>query len=286
MEYDQRINLVVDYIRQNLQGDLSLDALAGVAAFSPYHFHRIFKAITGETVNQCVLRLRLERAVALMKTSPQMQIQQAAFESGFVSVSTFSRVFRKQYGISARQWDRKTVLKNSKNGQVLAGFPRYTEFDAQFEVKIRELPQQHMAFIRVTNAYETGDLPRAYERLCQWFNKRGGKQTTLYGMSQDDPAVTPLALCRYDICMTVPEDWQGEGEISVRVFPACHIAYIHTAGDIYLINRAWQYLYSTWLPRSRFLPDNLPAMEIYYKQPAELGWKLYDIDCAVPIIAF
>jgi AraC family transcriptional regulator len=52
--YIQRINAVVSHIRENLDDDLSLDTLARVAGFSPFHFHRIFKAITTETVNECV----------------------------------------------------------------------------------------------------------------------------------------------------------------------------------------------------------------------------------------
>jgi len=51
-EYVARINRVMDYIGANLNGDLCLEKLAGVANFSPYHFHRIFRGMTGETLRQ------------------------------------------------------------------------------------------------------------------------------------------------------------------------------------------------------------------------------------------
>jgi AraC family transcriptional regulator len=107
----------------------------------------------------------------------------------------------------------------------------------------------------------------------------------LYGMSQDDPYVTPLRLCRYDWCLSVPASWQAEGEVSMVTFPACQVATIRCLGDIRQEDKAIQYLFRYWLPRSRYQPANLPGMEIYRRQPAELGWETYDIDCAVPIVA-
>jgi AraC family transcriptional regulator len=61
-EYTARINRVLDHVHENLDGDLSLRALARVARFSPHHFHRIFSALVGETCHQFVRRVRLERA--------------------------------------------------------------------------------------------------------------------------------------------------------------------------------------------------------------------------------
>ena len=291
--YLQRINLVLDYIRQHLTNDLSLDSLASVAGFSPFHFHRIFTSLTGETINDAVGRLRLERAVALLKAAPHTSITHVALECGFNSASSFSRAFKKRYGISARSWDRHTALKESKNGQVLEGFPVYTveqlaavAASGQFEVRLLPVPEQKLAFIRVFNSYQPEGVVQAYDRLIDWYSARDPDltRTTLIGMSQDDPAFTPLELCRYDICLTVPDDWTGTGEVQVRSFPACQLATIRCVGDIFLVDQAWQFLYSYWLPRSRYQPDNLPAMEIYRRQPREIGWLEYDLDCAVPVV--
>ena len=61
-EYTARINRVLDYIEANIDTALSLETLAGVAHFSPFHFHRIFKAMTGETLNRFIQRIRVEKA--------------------------------------------------------------------------------------------------------------------------------------------------------------------------------------------------------------------------------
>ena len=124
--YLQRLNAVIGYVRENLTDDLSLDTLARIAGFSPFHFHRLFKSLTQETVNDIVVRFRLERAAALLRATPQRPITEIAFDCGFQSVSVFSRTFKKQYGLSPRQWDGQTPLKNSKNGQLLEDNSRYT----------------------------------------------------------------------------------------------------------------------------------------------------------------
>jgi len=59
--YNDRVNRVLDYISEHLDEDLSLSRLSGVGCFSPFHFHRIFQAVTGETLNSHVRRVRLEK---------------------------------------------------------------------------------------------------------------------------------------------------------------------------------------------------------------------------------
>lgn len=290
--YLKRIHAVMAYIRENLQYDLSLERLASVAGFSPFHFHRLFKSITEETLNESVMRLRLERAVALLRATPTASITDVAFECGFKSMPVFSRAFKKQYDVNASQWDRQSPLKNSKNGQVLEGFPRYTLetlSDFKFKVGIYSLPEQRLAYIRVYDSYSNFErVQSAYYRLISWFEERGGdlKKTTLYGMSQDDPDVTPLRLCRFDWCLSIPKDWQADGEVDVLTFPATKVVSVRCTGDLMQEEKVIQYLFRYWLPRSRYQPANLPAMEIYRRQPLELGWGTFDLDCAIPIVNF
>jgi AraC family transcriptional regulator len=293
--YLQRINAVIDHVRENLTADLSLEVLARVAGFSPFHFHRLFRSLTEETLSDMVVRLRLERAATLLRATPKLSVTEAAFECGFKSVSVFSRLFKKQYGLTARQWDRQSPLKNSKNSQVLEGFPRYTlerlsDFAEreEFKVHIRSLPEQRLAYIRVYDSYSKfSKVSEAYYHLIEWYCRKGGnlENTTLYGMSQDDPDITPLRLCRFDWCLSVPDDWQAEGDVSMQTLPACRVAVIHCQGDVMQEYKALQYFFRYWLPRSRYQPANLPGMEIYRKQPIELGWETFDIDCAVPVVA-
>lgn len=292
--YDERINHVLNHISANLDGDLSLDMLAHVAHFSAFHFHRIFKDSVGQTLNQYVNRVRVEHAVKLLRGDHHMRVLDAAVMSGYESAAGFSRAFKKQYGISPRAWDRVQPLKERKIGQVDQMFPAYTldalqDFASSEGVRIEvtDLPRQKLAYIRVDDSYsDFARIVTAHDQLMRWYTAHGGDPdaTTLYGMSQDDPDVTPLEQCRFDWALAVPDDWHADGAILTREMPACRIVYAHVQGDMHTLDRTWQYLWRFWLPRSRYQPANWPAMEIYQRMPTQLGWQQYDMWCSVPII--
>jgi AraC family transcriptional regulator len=292
--YTQRINLVLDYINTHISEDLPLARLAEVAGFSTFHFHRIFKTCMGENLNSFVVRQRLERAAALLRSSPQTSLTQIALDCGFDSLSDFSRTFKKHFGISPGRWDRKAALQDSKIRQAELGLMEYNTEQlseiaeqAGYKVEIRPFPKTRIAYIRVFNAYQNPmRLLDAYDHLMDWAARTGAADGTLIGMSQDDLDVTPPDQCRYDICLTVDDYVRGDEVVSVRSLPACQIASIHCVGDINEVDRVWQMLFRHWLPRSSYLPDNLPAMEIYSRTPQEIGWDTYDLDCAIPVISF
>ncbi len=69
--YKERILQVLVHIQTHLDHPLPLDELAGLAHFSPYHFHRVFRGMVGEPVKEHVRRLRLERAAHRLRFSDQ-----------------------------------------------------------------------------------------------------------------------------------------------------------------------------------------------------------------------
>lgn len=295
--YTQRINLVLNYVDAHLTDDLSLETLADVAGFSPFHFHRIFKNITNENLNAYIVRRRLDRAAALLRAlgeSPRRSpLTHIALDCGFNSLSDFSRTFRKWYGITPSKWDRQTTLQPRKIRQTLDLFSAYplevlrqAEHDGEFQVKIREYPEQPIAYVRAFEAYQPEILMQAHDRLLTWYRAQGGDplQAVMIGMSQDDPDVTPMNLCRYDLCLTLPAGWRSDGDVSVRVLPTFTAVCVRVEGDIFKVDKGWQFLFRYWLPRSRYLPDNLPAMEWFCRQPSEIGWERFDLEAIVAVI--
>ena len=112
-EYTQRIDRVIDYLRGNLDRPVKLAELAAVACFSEFHFHRIFTAVSGETLNSFTNRLRLEKAARLLRYSEQ-SLTDIALDCGFSSSATFSRAFRAGYDTSPRQFRKSGEIKKSK----------------------------------------------------------------------------------------------------------------------------------------------------------------------------
>src|SRR5260370_23477808 len=112
--YHDRVNRVLDYIGEHLDGELSLAKLSEIGCFSPFHFHRIFQGVTGETLNSHVRRVRLERAALLMKTSPRKRITDVALETGFAGTAEFSRAFKNHFDRTASSWDQRSPLEKSQ----------------------------------------------------------------------------------------------------------------------------------------------------------------------------
>ena len=74
LEYEARVNRVIDHIRGNLAEELSLSTLARAASISPFHFHRVFRAITGETLFGFIHRLRIEKAAGALLSHPDQSV--------------------------------------------------------------------------------------------------------------------------------------------------------------------------------------------------------------------
>ena len=115
-EYIARINRVMDFIGANLDKPIDLSLMASVASFSPYHFHRIFTCIVGETPNNFLSRVRLEKSAQLLQDNRKMAIGEIAFKCGFTNISSFSRAFRSYFDMSANEFRQQCKAIFIKDG--------------------------------------------------------------------------------------------------------------------------------------------------------------------------
>src|SRR5260221_7422984 len=120
-EYDGRMHRVLEHIDQQLDQPLNLDTLAAVAHFSPFHFHRLFAAWTGETLGDYLRRRRVEVAAMRLASQPRLTVLPAALSVGFGSAEAFSRAFKTRFGASPSAWRVQWARSrgaNSNPGQV------------------------------------------------------------------------------------------------------------------------------------------------------------------------
>lgn len=101
----QQMRRVIDYIQAYLGQDLSLEALAHQAGYSPYHFARLFRQTTGMSPHHFVLQLRIERAQQLLKER-DLPLADIALESGFANQSHFTRAFKQHLGLTPRTYQQ------------------------------------------------------------------------------------------------------------------------------------------------------------------------------------
>jgi AraC family transcriptional regulator len=288
-EYTKRIDRVIDHIRDHIDESLKLEDLAGVACFSDFHFHRIFHAITGETLNNFTNRLRLEKAARLLTHSDQSATQ-IALDCGFSSSAVFSRSFAKTYGTTPSAYRNNGKVKNSKICKELFDESEYilpmtrSEKQKAFAVTIKKFPEWNVGYIRVTNAFEGNRVLNALSHVVEWAKLQNLlKDGTLFGMSIDDHSVTPKHLYRYEACFAPKGPFECPEGISRMKIPARLYATARIDGDIKMVATAWDYLFADWLINSEFEPEHAPAFEIFLNKEKATDWSNFELELCIPV---
>lgn len=288
-EYAQRINRVIDYLRANLDRPVKLAELAKVACFSEFHFHRIFSAVSGETLNNFTNRLRLEKAARLLRFSDH-SLTRIALDCGFSSSASFSRAFRAAYDTSPSQFRKTGDIKKSKIRKELATGQEYVlpmsdrEKRAAFPVRLIDLPERKVAYLRVRNAFDVDKLLVVFKRVIEWAKSQGiFAQGTLFGMTVDDPDVTPGHLYRYEVCFASALPFECMEGMSKLRMPAMRYAATKVSGDIRRVATAWDYLVRSWLVRSPFEPEHAPALEIFLDKENASDWSRFELELCLPV---
>lgn len=291
--YRSRINKVIDYVNNNLNKSISLEELASVAFFSPFHFHRIFVAVTGETVNNFTNRIRNEKAARLLKFSKK-SVSEISMECGFSSTSTMSRLFKQYFEISPSGYRKGGQIKNSKIRKESYPIIEYhcnmtaKQLEKKFPVQIKKFPRRRIAYIRVMDAFKEGIVLKAFEDLIQWAKKMNLFQLeTIFGMSMDDPEVTPKEKYRYEVCITIPEKYKvdTDGFIQTTTLPECKYAVTTVSGDLNLAAAAINYLFDNWLINSLYECEPQHGLEVFLDKENICNWNHFDLELCIPVKA-
>ncbi|MBI1847698.1 MAG: AraC family transcriptional regulator [Candidatus Rokubacteria bacterium] len=284
LEYEQRVNRVIDHVRDHLADELSLAGLARVAAFSPFHFHRVFTAVTGETLFGFIQRLRIERAAVALSLHAERSVLAVALDHGFTSAAGFARAFRARFGMSASAWrdggarrwrrrhhpDRKPGKVIRKAGKARRASPRDPRrMTTAMGVRIVQAPPYHVAYMRHVGPYGTHGIPALWARLGRWMQGRaiGPEGRITLGIAYDDPAVTAAEHCRYDACVVVPPDFAPDRAVNLMDVAGGTYAVGTFVGAAHEITGVWDRVFATWLPGSGWQPDDRPCFELYRGDP-------------------
>lgn len=289
-EYERRVNRVMDFVQANLADELGLEKLASVAAFSPFHFHRVFVAITGETLSDFIRRIRLERAASYLALLRETSVLDIALRCGFSSAAAFARAFKGHFGMSATEWrdggaerwsaarrgESKPGKTNSKPRKV-SGNPRKASGakgghktavrnpGAVMPIEIRELPPYRVAYMRAVGPYgeegQIGPLWRSFER---WMRAHGLRKpdTLTIGIGLDAPAIAAADKLRYDACVVVDADFRADRHVNTTALPGGRYAVMPFEGTPAEISQAWRDLFTVWLPGSGYQPEDRPCLEL------------------------
>jgi AraC family transcriptional regulator len=274
-DYKERLLRVLTHIQQNLDETLDLEELADLACFSPYHFHRVFKGMLGESLKSHIRRLRLERA-AMQIRHGSLPVTQIALAAGYETHEAFSRAFKTTFGVSPSRMrlDKKLAAAISVpsgvhylDGIALTHFKTVYSKGETMDVKINTVNPMRVAFIRHVGPYSLCEA--AWDKLCTFMGKEGliGGDSLFIGVCYDDPEVTPPEKIRYDACLTVDDRFLPTGEIGVQVIAGGQYAVLTHFGPYDGLTESYAKLFEQWLPHSGRELRSDPCFEIYLNSP-------------------
>jgi AraC family transcriptional regulator len=289
-DYRERMLRVLVHIQEHLDEPLALEELAAIAHFSPFHFHRIFQGMVGESVRAHVRRLRLERAAVRLKHSDQ-PVTRIAFEAGYETHEAFTRAFRAMFGeapVRFRETHQPPPMPPAPSSVHYAPDGGPTDFsvipgDSAMEASIREIDEMKVVFIRHVGPYN--EVGPTWERVCKWAGRKGliWWKPTMLGLCHDDPAVTPPEKTRYDACIVVKKTVQPEGEVGVQTIAGGDYAVAIHRGPYEKLGETYATLCGQWIPAQGREIAAAPPFEIYKNDPRKTKPEKLVTEVYVPL---
>jgi AraC family transcriptional regulator len=292
------INKVQDYIEIHLYEELTVELLANIASFSSFHFQRIYRQITGESLYSYIKRLRLEKAAFLLAANSNKTIQNIALSLGYSNQSSFAKAFKNKFGINASNFrtlsekDRMIIINNninlndnSTNGEVYNKEINYTR---PMELSVQIIKPTKVVYIRHTGPYK-GDgklFDQLFTKLYSYTSslniiKKDSKWLVIY---HDFGDLTMEEQLRLSVCMSIDTDIRTKGEFGSMILEGGKYAVgkVSLKPDEYQL--AWNYMLSKWLPESGYVPDDRLFFE-YFPPEENINEKEEKIvEIFIPII--
>lgn len=275
-KYEDRLTRVLTYMYENLDGDLSLDKLAEVACMSRFHWHRVFRAMTGETLSEAVRRLRLLEAANVL-VAEDTPIADIASRYGYVNQASFSRAFKKVHGLSPADL-RKQGLQDTALMQQASGD------SSMHPVIITELPEKNAAGILQVGPYT---------RLGPVFHKLGGLIAThdlfdhieeLVVVYHDAPGSKPDEELRAHVAVTLHDSCPRDlKELEYFDITGGKHAIMQHKGPYSTLAAAYEWFYGKWLPQSDEEPRDAPPVEHYVNDPRKTPAPELRTDIRLPL---
>jgi AraC family transcriptional regulator len=285
----QRINQALFAIHKDLSRPWTTKPLAELAAYSPHHFHRIFKAVVGETLNDYIRRTRLERAANMLIFHRHIPITELAERCGFKSASSFTHRFKSRFGDTPSHW-----RAGGYDGYVIKTAAKHQDDEISQHldaVKSIELPPvsivqreaQRVAYVR--HLGYSRSISHAWQRLWEWSQEEHirWKDQEMLGLYHSNPNIVPLPQCRYVACLSVPETTWRRQHVGIMTIPGGFHAKVHVTGHYGDLLPVLHKLLHEWLPNSQYTMALTPAFACYQRNQFLTDDESFELDLYLPI---
>jgi AraC family transcriptional regulator len=261
--YQARLDRVVGHIYAHLDEDIRPEGLAEIACLSPYHWHRIYVAMRGETISATIRRLRLLRAADRLANS-DLPLGTIAERAGYSGADSFARTFREAYGQTPadyRATGSHAAFKAATEAEDHKGFP----------IAIETLPATRCASVAHRGPYLQIDqaMGRLFTALAA--QKILAPDQAMRALFFDDPDLVPVGALRSRACSPVAEALPLALPLEETVLRGGLYARLRYRGPYADMRGAYRWLLGVWLPRSGYEPDDAPIFEAYLNNPQFVG---------------
>ncbi|MBZ9746710.1 AraC family transcriptional regulator [Mesorhizobium sp. CO1-1-7] len=252
--YHARMQRVLDHIDQHLNGNLDLDALSGIAAFSKYHFHRQFTATFGLSVHRYVQLARMKRASYRLAFRDAESVTDIAMDAGYDAPDAFARAFRQRFGQSP-----SSFRKSPDWAPWLAAFGPMDNARSKLmhitydhdDVTIRDVPPTPVAIME--HRGDRATLGDTIQRFIAWRKAAGLSPETspTFNVFRSERIPANPADYSMDLCVgtDLPID-ADDGQMMAGVIPGGRCAVLRVVHNTNNLEPAALYLYRDWLPAS------------------------------------
>ena len=276
-DYLRRLNIVIEHINNNLDKKLSVNDLAQISNFSPFHFHRIMKGLLGEPIGNFITRTRVETAARLIRYT-NVEIQDIAYRVGYDSPSSLNKIFKQYYNVSPSEY------RNDKNITIMR--PILNNYNLKLkEPKIVEMSDRQVIYINIIGEYGNENYNKTWTKLWLFVkeNKLFSRGIESIGLSYDDPKVTESDKCRYDACLTISKAVNATGEIGVKNIDGGKYAVFTFKGSYDKLGEVYDLIFGTWLVNSEYELRDVPVMEKYLNNPNRTSPEKLKTEIYLPI---
>lgn len=289
LDYSDRIGRVLDHLHAHLDEPLDAARLAEIACFAPCHFHRVYRAMLGETPADTVRRLRLHRA-ALALAQGDRPVTEIARAAGYRAPEAFIRAFAAAYGAPPGAYRAHRLSPGAEGDPAMSPAPAA---DAVPDVHIQDRPERLLVALPHRGPYP--EIGATFEKLAlalaaQTPPWQGSPFVAVY---HDDPSSTaPEALTSHAgvvvsdaeaaAALTAHPALSAHGAETVRLPGGPHALYVHK-GPYAALESAYQRLYGGWLPQSGREPAAAPPYETYLNDPRKTPPSELLTEIALPL---
>ena len=252
------INKSIEYIMEHINEDISIEDVAKHCHFSKYYFSRVFKAETGQSIYSFIKDLKMNQSALRLKIEKGKTITDIGLDYGDSS-SNFSTVFKRHHRISPIEYRKKTNTFSI----VHPLFPgKYVDFKPfkyyDNNIKIQNMPDNLVIYERHIGNYE--DLGKKWSEFIKKYESYLNSDSLLIERSYDDPSITNVSKCMYDICISIDNNTNLKNVMNIR--GGTFLVYRFN-GFIKEIFNIYQGIFNIWLPNSGYEIDDRYGFDIY-----------------------